>query len=75
MPQPTKCADATLPVHAKFAELFSMRRRTAAEEKLKNLLGGLIQDYDGRNALPPDDSWQLRCSSSCWNSPARSRPT
>ncbi|HWB87069.1 MAG TPA: hypothetical protein VG675_23200 [Bryobacteraceae bacterium] len=43
-------------LHAKFSELFSLRRRTAAEEKLKNLLGVLIQDYDRRHALPPQKS-------------------
>jgi antitoxin component HigA of HigAB toxin-antitoxin module len=43
-------------IHAKFAELFSKKRLSSAEEKLKNLLGVLIQDYDRRHALPPDDS-------------------
>ena len=43
-------------IHAKFGELFSKKRFSPAEEKLKNLLGVLIQDYDRRNALPPDDS-------------------
>jgi HTH-type transcriptional regulator/antitoxin HigA len=39
--------------HARFGELFSRRRQlTAAESKLKDLLGLLIQDYDRRNALP-----------------------
>jgi HTH-type transcriptional regulator/antitoxin HigA len=32
------------------------RARTASETKLMRLLGLLIQDYDRRHALPPDDS-------------------
>jgi HTH-type transcriptional regulator/antitoxin HigA len=31
-------------------------RRTAAETKLMRLLAVLIEDYDRRHALPPDDS-------------------
>jgi hypothetical protein len=30
--------------------------RTGSETKLMKLLGLLIEDYDGRNALPSDDS-------------------
>lgn len=40
----------------RFSELVGNRRRTAAEQKLMHLLGVLIEDYDRRNALPPDDS-------------------
>ena len=43
-------------IHAKFSRLFSLGRRTAAEEKLKALLGVLIQDYDRRHGLPPKKS-------------------
>ena len=32
------------------------RARTAEETKLMRLLGLLIQDYDRRHAMPPDDS-------------------
>jgi HTH-type transcriptional regulator/antitoxin HigA len=39
-------------IHTRFGELFGNRRRTAAEKKLMDLLGLLIQDYDRRNALP-----------------------
>jgi antitoxin component HigA of HigAB toxin-antitoxin module len=42
-------------IRARFSELFSKNRLTAAEQKLKNLLGVLIQDYDRRHALPPDN--------------------
>lgn len=40
----------------RFSELVGNRRRTAAEQKLMHLRGVLIEDYDRRNALPPDDS-------------------
>ena len=43
-------------VHARFGDLFSRNRLTAAENRLMELLGVLIQDYDRRNALPPDNS-------------------
>jgi antitoxin component HigA of HigAB toxin-antitoxin module len=43
-------------IGSRFGELLAKRRLSAAEEKLKNLLGVLIQDYDRRHALPPDDS-------------------
>ena len=40
-------------VHARFGELLGKpRQRTEAEDKLMELLGLLIQDYDQRNALP-----------------------
>lgn len=40
----------------RFSELMGNRRRTAPEQKLMHLLGVLIEDYDRRNALPPDRS-------------------
>jgi HTH-type transcriptional regulator/antitoxin HigA len=41
----------------RFGELVGKSsRRTAAETKLMRLLGLLIQDYDRRHAMPPDDS-------------------
>jgi antitoxin component HigA of HigAB toxin-antitoxin module len=43
-------------IHARFAKLFAQRRRTKAEDRLMNLLGVLIQHYDHRNPLQPDDS-------------------
>ena len=43
-------------IGARFAELLSRRRRTRAEDRLMDLLGILIADYDRRNAMPPDDS-------------------
>jgi len=43
-------------IHARFGGLFGNRRRTAAEKKLMDLLGLLIQDYDRRNALPAEKS-------------------
>src|SRR4051794_25590559 len=43
---------------ARFAELAARRRteRSDAEQKLMDLLGVLIQDYDRRNSLPPGDT-------------------
>ena len=43
-------------LHSRFGELLGRHRRTKAEEKLMDLLGLLIQDYDRRHALPADDS-------------------
>lgn len=43
-------------VRSRFGELLVKRRRTAAEDKLMDLLGVLIEDYDRRNALPPDNA-------------------
>lgn len=44
-------------VRGRFSDLVRKgARRTASETKLMRLLGLLIEDYDGRNALPPDDS-------------------
>ncbi len=42
-------------IRSRFGEMLGKRRRTAAEDKLMDLLGVLIEDYDRRNALPPDD--------------------
>lgn len=39
-------------IHARFGELFGKTRLSKAEEKLKGLLGILIQDYDRRDPLP-----------------------
>jgi HTH-type transcriptional regulator / antitoxin HigA len=39
-------------IHARFGELFSKSRLTSAEEKLMNLLGILIREYDQRDPLP-----------------------
>jgi len=43
-------------IHARFGELFGNSRRTAAEKKLMDLLGLLIQDYDRRHAFPVEES-------------------
>ena len=43
-------------IGVRFGDLVGKNRRTAAEEKLMGLLGVLIQDYDRRHALPPDDA-------------------
>jgi len=43
-------------IRARFGDLLGSRRRTSAEDKLMDLLGVLILDYDSRNAMPPDDS-------------------
>ena len=41
----------------RFGDLLAKgRARTAEETKLMRLLGLLIQDYDRRHAMPPDDS-------------------
>ena len=41
---------------ARFGELLVQRRRTRAEDRLMDLLAVLIEDYDRRHAMPPDDS-------------------
>ena len=43
-------------IRSRFGELLGKRRRTAAEDRLTDLLGVLIEDYDRRHALPPDDA-------------------
>ena|SRR5215472_17791380 len=48
--------EAYMRLHRRTSELLRKRRRTAAEEQLLDLLTVLIQDYDRRHALPPDDS-------------------
>jgi HTH-type transcriptional regulator / antitoxin HigA len=42
-------------VHARFGDLLRKARRSKAEERLMDLLGVLIEDFDRRNSLPPDD--------------------
>jgi HTH-type transcriptional regulator/antitoxin HigA len=39
----------------RFGDLLGKPRRTAAESRLMKLLGVLIEDYDRRAAMPPDD--------------------
>jgi HTH-type transcriptional regulator/antitoxin HigA len=41
---------------ARFGELLVQRRRTAAENRLMDLLGVLIEDYDRQHGMPPDNS-------------------
>jgi len=43
-------------IHQRFSELLTQGRRTKAEERLMDLLGTLIQDFDRRHALPADAS-------------------
>jgi HTH-type transcriptional regulator / antitoxin HigA len=44
-------------VRERFSELVRKgTNRTASETKLMKLLGLLVENYDSRNALPPDDS-------------------
>ena len=43
-------------IHTRFGDLLVRRSRTKAEGRLVDLLGVLIQDYDRRRAMPPDDS-------------------
>jgi len=43
-------------VCTRFGGLLGSQKRTKAEDKLMELLGILIQDYDRRNAMPPADS-------------------
>jgi HTH-type transcriptional regulator/antitoxin HigA len=42
-------------IHARFGELLRKARRNKAEDRLMDLLGVLIEDFDRRNSLPPDD--------------------
>ena len=42
-------------IHTRFGELLRKARRTKAEDRLMDLLGVLIEDFDRRNSLPPDD--------------------
>jgi HTH-type transcriptional regulator/antitoxin HigA len=42
-------------IHARFGELLRKVRRNKAEDRLMDLLGVLIEDFDRRNGLPPDD--------------------
>ncbi len=39
---------------AQFGELLRKTRRNKAEDRLMDLLGVLIEDFDRRNGLPPD---------------------
>jgi HTH-type transcriptional regulator/antitoxin HigA len=43
-------------IRSRFGDLLGKRRRTVAEDKLMDLLGVLIEDYDRRHCLPPDES-------------------
>jgi antitoxin component HigA of HigAB toxin-antitoxin module len=42
-------------IHARFGDLLRKTRRNRAEDKLMDLLCVLIEDFDRRNGLPPDD--------------------
>jgi HTH-type transcriptional regulator/antitoxin HigA len=43
-------------IHTRFRELLRKARRNKAEDRLMDLLGVLIEDFDRRNSLPSDDS-------------------
>ena len=43
-------------LRGRFGVLLVQRSRTKAEDRLMDLLGVLIQDYDRRHGMPPDDS-------------------
>jgi HTH-type transcriptional regulator/antitoxin HigA len=43
-------------IRSRFGDLLSKRRRTLAEAKLMDLLGVLIEDYDRRHCMPPEES-------------------
>lgn len=42
-------------IHTRFGELLQTARRSRAEEKLMDLLGVLIEDYDRRHSMPSDE--------------------
>ena len=42
--------------HARLGELMRLRKRSKSETELFHLLVLLIQDYDRRHALPPEES-------------------
>ena len=42
-------------IRARFSELLRKARRTRAEEKLMDLLGVLLEDFDRRHSLPSDE--------------------
>jgi HTH-type transcriptional regulator/antitoxin HigA len=42
-------------IHTRFGGLLRKTRRTKAEDRLMDLLGVLIEDFDRRHSLPPDD--------------------
>ena len=43
-------------LHRRLSELMRLSKRSAAETELFHLLVLLIEDYDHRHALPPDDA-------------------
>ncbi len=43
-------------IRSRFGHLLNKRRRTLAEDKLMDLLGVLIEDYDRRHSMPPEES-------------------
>jgi HTH-type transcriptional regulator/antitoxin HigA len=42
-------------IRIRFGELLRRARRNKAEDKLMDLLGVLIEDFDRRSSLPPND--------------------
>jgi HTH-type transcriptional regulator/antitoxin HigA len=42
-------------IRTRFGELLRRARRNKAEDKLMDLLGVLIEDFDRRSSLPPND--------------------
>jgi HTH-type transcriptional regulator / antitoxin HigA len=57
LPQVIETEEQYEQVGARFGELIGKgRKRTPDETKLMRLLALLVEDYDRRHALPPDDS-------------------
>ena len=56
-PEPIETDEQYDAIGRRFGDLVGKgRRRTEAETRLMRLLGILIQDYEVRHAMPPDDS-------------------
>ena len=62
-------------IRSRFGDLLGKRRRTVAEDKLMDLLGVLIEDYDRRHCLPPEESTPADRLQFCWPILRRRRPT
>jgi len=56
LPSRITCEEQYDSIRARFGELLGRRKRTHAEDRLMDLLGVLIEDYDRRYAIPPNES-------------------
>jgi hypothetical protein len=61
-------------VRARFGDLLGRAKRTRAEDKLMDLLGVLIMDYDRRNSMPPATVRPRKYFGSSWSTPKRRHP-